>query len=130
MWKSIWDTKWGKSIKNVLSGEHCDSTLLVYSLLRVTEDGKIGWNQDIDFEFLWDTIHMKNLEFVHAENFVHLMSREYGPSYKYSMVNDYCVKVHQRDSNFRDTLALKVMRNVMSGKINKCEIVSVKCIEK
>ena len=119
-----------ESIKNVLSGEHCDSTLLVYSLLRVTEDSKIEWNQGIDFEFWWDTIHVKILEFVHAENFMCLMSREYGPLYKYRVVNDYCAKVNQRHSNFRDTLALKVMRNVMSGKNNRCEIVSIKCIEK
>ena len=35
-----------------------------------------------------------------------------------------------KESKFRDTLALKVRRNVTSGKINRCEIVSIKCIEK
>ena len=49
---------------------------------------------------------------------MHLMSRKYGPSYNYRVVNDYCVRVHQRGSKFRDMLVLKVMRNVMSGKVS------------
>ena len=70
------------------------------------------------------------MEFVHAENLMHLMSREYGPLYNYKVLNVYCVQVSQTESNFSDMLALKVRRNVTSGKINRCQIVSIKCIEK
>lgn len=80
---------------NIQSDEDSDSTFLVYS--------KISPNQDIDFQFPRDTICVKNLEFVHAEIFMHLMCREYRPTYKYRVVNDYCVNDHQRDSKFRDT---------------------------
>ena len=59
------------------------------------------------------------MEFVHAENFMRLMSREYGPSYKYKVLNVYCVQVSHTESNFSETLALKVKRNVTSGKINR-----------
>ena len=80
-----------------------DFTLLVYSLLRATEDGKIAPNQDIDFEFPWQTVRVKDMEFVHAANFMHLMSREYGPLYKYKVLNVYCVQVSQTESNFSET---------------------------
>ena len=70
------------------------------------------------------------MEFVHAENFMRLMSREYGSSYKYKVLNVYCVQVSHTESKFSETLALKVKRNVTTGKINMCQIVSIKCIEK
>ena len=47
------------------------------------------------------------MEFVHAENFMHLMSREYGPSYKYKVLNVYCVQVSHTESKFSETLAFK-----------------------
>ena len=119
-----------ESNEKVLWHDDYDITLLVYSLLRATEDGKIAPNQDIDFEFLWQTVRVKDMEFVHAENFMHLMSREYGPSYKYKVLNVYCVQVSHTESNFCERLALKVKRNVTTGKINRCQIVSIKCIEK
>ena len=45
-----------ESNDKVLWCDDYDITLLVYSLLRATEDGKIGLNQDIDFEFPWQTV--------------------------------------------------------------------------
>ena len=41
-----------ESTEQVLWCNDYDITLLVYSLLRATEDGKIAPNQDIDFDFL------------------------------------------------------------------------------
>ena len=105
-----------ESNEKVLCCDDSDITLLVYILLRATEDGKIAPNQDIDFEFPWQTVRVKDMEFVHAENFMHLKSREYGPTYNYKVLNLYCVQVSQRESNFSDMLALKVRRNVTSGK--------------
>ena len=96
-----------ESNEKVLCHDNYDLTLPVYSLLRATEDGKIAPNQDIDFEFPWQTVQVKDMKFVHAENFMHLMSREYGPSYKYKVLNVYCVQVSQIESNFSDILALK-----------------------
>ena len=119
-----------ESTEQVLRRDDYDITLLVYSLLRATEDGKIAPNQDIDFDFPWQTVWVKDMEFVHAENFMHLMSREYGPSYKYKVLNVYCVQVSHKESKFSETLSLKVKRNVTMGKINRCQIVSIKCIEK
>ena len=99
-----------ESNEKVLCHDDYDITPLVYSLLRATEDGKIAPNQDIDFEFPWQTVRVKDMEFVHAENFMHLMSREYGPSYKYKVLNVYCVQVSQTESNFSEMLALKVRK--------------------
>ena len=119
-----------ESNDKVLWCDDYDITLLVYSLLRATDDGKIAPNQDIDFDFPWQTVRVRDMEFVHAENFMHLMSREYGPSYKYKVLNVNCVQVSHTESKFSETLALKVKRNVTTGKINRCQIVSIKCIEK
>ena len=119
-----------ESTEQVLWRDDYNITLRVYSLLRATEDGKIAPNQDIDFDFPWQTVRVKDMEFVHAENFMHLMSREYGHCYKYKVLNVYCVQVSHKESKFSETLALKVKRNVSTGKINRCQIVSIKCIEK
>ena len=121
--------RWEESSEHVLWHDDDDITLLVYSLLRATEDGKIAPNQDIDFDFPWQTVRVKDMEFVHAESFMHLMSREYGHSYKYKVLNVYCVQVSHTETKFSETLALKVKRNVTTGKINMCQIVSIKCIE-
>ena len=42
---------WEESTEQVLWCDDDNITLLVYSLLRATEDGKIAPNQDIDFDF-------------------------------------------------------------------------------
>ena len=86
-----------ESNEKVLFRDDSDITLLVYSLLRATEDGKIAPIQDIDFEFPWQTVRVKDMEFVHAENSMRLMSREYGPAYNYKVLNLYCVQVSQRE---------------------------------
>ena len=99
-------------------------------LLRDSEDGKIGPLQDIDFQFLWKTVNVKQYEFVYASKFIKLLQAGYGVKYTYTQVNKYCVNVKKQGGVFKDNLALKVARNVWTGNINHCEIVSVQCTEK
>ena len=103
---------------------------LVYMLLLDSEDGKIGQFQDMDFEFPWKTVNVKQYEFVVASKFIELLQSEYGFMYEYTQVNKYCVNVKKNGGLFEDNLALKVARNVQTGNINHCEIVSIQCTEK
>ena len=50
--------------------------------------------------------------------------------YEYTQVNKYSVNVKKDGGLFKDNLALKVARNVWTGNINHCEIVSIQCTEK
>ena len=47
------------SVADIIVYGHNDSTHLVYMLLRHSEDGKIGEFQDVDFEFPWKTVNVK-----------------------------------------------------------------------
>ena len=81
-------------------------------LLRDSEDGKIGPLQDVDFEFLWKTVNMKQYVYFHASKFIELLQAEYGFNYAYAQVNKYCVNVKKQGGVFNDNLALTVARNV------------------
>ena len=84
----------------------------------------------MDFEFPWKTVNMKQYEFVVASKFIELLQAEYGFIYEYTQVNKYCVNVKKDGGLFKDNLALKVARNVQTGNINHCKIVSIQCTEK
>ena len=118
------------SLADIIVYGHNATTHLVYMLLRDSEDGKIGEFQNVDFEFLWKTVNVKQYEFVVASKFIELLAAEYGSKYEYTQVNKYCVNVKKEGGVFKDNLALKVARNVQTGNINHCEIVSVQCTDK
>ena len=84
----------------------------------------------MDFEFPWKTVNVKQYEFVVASKFIELLQVEYGFMYEYTQVNKYCVNVKKDGGLFKDNLALKVARNVQTGNINHCDIVSIQCTEK
>ena len=59
-------------------------------LLLDSEDRKIGQFQDVDFEFPWKTVNVKQYEFVVASKFIELLQSEYGFMYEYTQVNKLC----------------------------------------
>ena len=105
------------------------TTHLVYMLLRNSKDGKIGEFQDVDFDFPWKTVNVKQYEFVVANKFIELLQHEYGLMYEYTQVNKYCVHVKKNGDVFNKNLALKVSRNILTGNINNCQIVTIECTE-
>ena len=117
-------------ITDIIVYGHNATTHLVYMLLRDSKDGKIGEFQVMDFKFPWKTVNMKEYEFVVGSKFIELLAAEYGSKYEYTQVNKYCVNVKKEGGVFKDNLALKVARNVQTGNINHCEIVSVQCTDK
>ena len=60
------------SLADIIVYGHNATTHLVYMLLRDSEDGKIGEFLDVDFEFLWKTVNMKEYEFVNLLSYSQL----------------------------------------------------------